>query len=90
MRRLVGGVGPMAAAALAALVALAAGCGSPEAERVRGGRAGADLGNRDAVVEIHDGAEPYAGTPCVTTLPECTGPLPVSGLSTDERDESRE
>lgn len=87
MSRRAGGV---ATVAIGALVTLAAGCGSPEAERVRGGRAGADLGNRDAVVEIHGGAEPYAGTPCVTTLPECTGPLPVSGLSADERDESRE
>ena len=64
------------ALALAALVA----CASPEAERVRGGGPGADPGNRDAVVEFHDGAEPYFQTPCLTSLPECTGPLPRFGL----------
>lgn len=72
--------------ALAALVLGAAACGSPEAERVRGGGPGADLGNRDAVVEIHGGAVIYADTPCLTSLPECTGPEPVSGLTVDEAD----
>lgn len=69
-------VATLACAALAA-------CASPEAERVRGGDPGADPGNRDAIVEIHGGAEPYAGTPCMTSLPECTGPMPVSGLTED-------
>ena len=39
-------------------------CTSPEASRTRGGGAGGDVGNRDAVVEIHDGAQPYYHTPC--------------------------
>jgi hypothetical protein len=42
--------------------ALAIGCTSPEATRVRGGR-GADVGNRDQVVKIHAGAEPFYETP---------------------------
>lgn len=71
-------------AAIFAGAALAA-CASPEADRVRGGGPGADPGNRDAVVEIHAGAEPYAGTPCMTSLPRCTGPMPVSGLTEERR-----
>lgn len=71
---------------LGAALVLAA-CGSPEADRVRGGGPGADPGNRDAVVEMHRGAEMYADTPCPTTLPECEGPMPVSGRTGDERDE---
>lgn len=76
-----------AAPAFVAILACAAmaGCASPEAERVRGGGPGADPGNRDAMVEIHAGAEPYAGTPCMTSLPECTGPAPVSGLTEERR-----
>lgn len=61
----------------------AAACERPENERVRGGGPGADPGNRDLVVEIHEGALPYWETPCLTTLDKCTGPMPVSGL-TDE------
>lgn len=72
------------AAVIAAFAA--AGCTSPEADRVRGGDAGADRGNRDAVVEIHEGADQYADTPCLTTLAECTGPMPVSGLRYDGED----
>ena len=41
---------------------VAAGCASPEATRVRGGR-GADVGNRLKVVKLHDGAEPFWKTP---------------------------
>ena len=41
---------------------VAVGCVSPESTRVRGGR-GADVGNREAVAEIHDGAEPFWKTP---------------------------
>jgi hypothetical protein len=48
----------LAAAALG-LVA----CFSPEASRSRGGGPGADVGNRGAVLEFHDGAEPFYGTP---------------------------
>jgi hypothetical protein len=44
------------------LVVLSA-CGSPEAERVRGGGPGADIGNRGEVVVMHEGSRPYAGTP---------------------------
>jgi hypothetical protein len=40
----------------------AAGCASPEATRTRGGR-GADVGNRPAIVEMHDGSEEFWKTP---------------------------
>ena len=50
--------------ALVALLAAAlAACGRPEAARVRGGGAGADPGNKDAMVEMHKGATPYYHTP---------------------------
>jgi hypothetical protein len=52
----------MMAAALIALVVIA-GCSSPEAQRVRAGGPGADVGNRSADVEIHEGAQPYYKTP---------------------------
>lgn len=59
------------------LVAVLGGCVSPEARRERGGGAGADVGNRGTVVQMHEGSVIYANTPCLTTLPECTGPLPA-------------
>lgn len=71
--------------AVASLAGIAA-CGSPEAERVRGGGLGADPGNRDEIVEMHLGAEMYAGTPCLTSLPDCDGPPPVSGRTTGDGD----
>jgi hypothetical protein len=52
--------------ALAFAVALAlalVACGSPEATRTRGGGPGADTGNRGELVEMHEGAQPYWGTP---------------------------
>lgn len=52
-------------------------CASPEATRVRGGGPGGDVGNRGADIEMHEGSVIYAETPCLTTLPECNGPLPV-------------
>lgn len=60
----------MRGAALVGLIG-AAGCASPEAERERGGGPGADPGNRDVIVEIHEGAEPYHDTPCRMTDVEC-------------------
>ncbi len=39
-----------------------AGCGSPEATRIRGGR-GADVGNRPRIVEMHEGSRPFWKTP---------------------------
>ena len=49
------------AALLVACIGLA-GCSSPEAGRARGS-AGADVGNRSQVVEMHDGSDPYWRTP---------------------------
>ncbi len=44
-------------------VGLVAGCTSPEAKRIRGGGAGADVGNRTADVEMHAGSSPFYQTP---------------------------
>ena len=49
-------------ALLAALLCLA-GCVSPEAARTRGGGPGADVGNRDKIVRMHEGARPFEDTP---------------------------
>mgnify|MGYP000148815397 CR=1 FL=1 len=49
----------MALAAAATLVA----CTSPEADRVRGGGPGADVGNRGDPIVMHEGSRPYEGTP---------------------------
>ena len=64
------------------LLVLAAMCQSPEANRTTG-RAGADVGNRTANVELHGGSRMYSRTPCVLPRTQCPGPLPVSGLTTD-------
>ncbi len=58
------------------LAAALAGCASPEAGRTRAGGPGADVGNRGPVVVLHEGAEPYYETLCVTKV-ECNGPMPV-------------
>ena len=47
---------------LIAVTALA-GCDSPEATRTRGGGPGADVGNHDKVVEMHEGSRPFWETP---------------------------
>jgi len=62
------------------LVGLGA-CTSPEASRTRGGGAGGDVGNRDAVVDIHAGAQPYYHTPCRLPL-DCR---PVPGTTGEAR-----
>lgn len=38
-------------------------CSSPETTRTRGGGAGADVGNRDKTVLMHEGSDPFANTP---------------------------
>ncbi|HEX6133303.1 MAG TPA: hypothetical protein VFZ24_05055 [Longimicrobiales bacterium] len=60
--------------AFVVLLLAAAACASPEAQRERGGGPGGDPGNRDRIVEIHDGAEPYHRTPCRMTDVECPEP----------------
>jgi hypothetical protein len=67
-----------ASVALAALVATA--CVPPEAERVRGGDRGGDIGNRSPIIEMHAGSEIYHDYRCGVRGAECTGPMPVSGL----------
>ncbi len=64
------------------LVALLAGCTSPEAGRQMR-EPGADVGNRDAIVEIHQGAEPYHDTPCRTTDVECPETTSSFGTNRD-------
>jgi hypothetical protein len=65
-----------------AVFALSA-CVSPEAKRSRGEGAGADIGNRPQVVQLHAGSLMYSKTPCLLPKPECPGPLPQSGLPGD-------
>jgi hypothetical protein len=65
----------------AALVA----CDSPEARRTRGAGPGADVGNRRPVVEMHQGAQPYYKTPCLTIRDQCRESLPISGILTFAR-----
>jgi hypothetical protein len=48
---------------LLAGVALVSGCVSPETTRTRGGGPGADVGNRRATVELHEGSDPFWKTP---------------------------
>ncbi len=43
--------------------AVVAACESPETLRSRGGGPGADVGNRDKLVEMHEGAQPFWKTP---------------------------
>jgi hypothetical protein len=54
--------------ALTALVCSSA-CSSPETARTRGDGPGADLGNRDPIVRMHEGSKPYAGTPRLIPTP---------------------
>jgi hypothetical protein len=55
------------------------GCAPPESQRVQGGGLGADIGNRSAVVEMHEGSEIYPDRRCAVQGEACTGPMPVSG-----------
>jgi len=41
----------------------AAACSSPESTRVQGGGPGADTGNRPAIVNMHEGSNPFEDTP---------------------------
>jgi hypothetical protein len=69
------------------LTAVAVACASPEAERTRGSGAGADPGNREAIVELHEGAEPFHGTPCLMRPEPCSTPprlvQPLESASND-------
>jgi hypothetical protein len=38
-------------------------CSSPETNRTRGSGPGADRGNRDKIVRMHEGARPFEKTP---------------------------
>jgi hypothetical protein len=70
------------------LVLLAAGlvaCDSPEARRTRGTGPGADVGNRRPVVDMHQGAQPYYKTPCVTIRDKCPENPSTSGMPTFKR-----
>jgi hypothetical protein len=59
------------AGALLGVVLVGLSCTSPEARRSRGGGPGADVGNRDAVVETHAGSQPYYQTPCRAPAGAC-------------------
>jgi hypothetical protein len=38
-------------------------CASPETTRTRGGGPGADMGNRNKFVQMHEGSRPFESTP---------------------------
>lgn len=81
--------GLVAALAVASILGVAS-CDSPESDRVRGGRArGADVGNRNPIVEMHAGSKMYHDTPCLMPDDECNGPPPVSGLPDEFPDTKR-
>ena len=58
-------------------------CNSPEAARKRGVGAGADPGNRNRIVETHQGAQPYHDTPCRMTDVECPKQKPSPATKRD-------
>lgn len=64
----------MKRALFAALVLAAGSCTSPEATRTQGGGPGADVGNRGDEVLMHEGSEPFAGTPI--RIPKQAAPAP--------------
>jgi hypothetical protein len=80
-----------ARAGASALLALAlVACQSPEASRLRGSRSrGADVGNRDPVVRMHEGSRIYYRIPCKLPDDKCMGPMPYSGLPGDFPDRGR-
>jgi hypothetical protein len=48
---------------LIALLLYLTACVSPETTRTRGGGPGADMGNRDKFVQMHEGSRPFENTP---------------------------
>ena len=74
----------------AVVVLVATACQSPEAARRRGSGRGADVGNRDPIVQMHRGSKIYYEVPCLQPEKKCTGPMPVSGLPGDFPDRPRE
>jgi hypothetical protein len=53
----------LAAIALIVLFLFIVACVSPETTRIRGGGPGADVGNRDKFVQMHEGSRPFEKTP---------------------------
>ncbi len=74
---------------LVALTFVLLGCSSPEARRARGGGPGADPGNRQQVVEMHEGSEPYHGTKQIIGPYGMAGPAPARQARRLGRGEAR-
>ena len=53
----------LATIALIVLFLFMVACVSPETTRTRGGGPGADVGNRDKFVQMHEGSRPFERTP---------------------------
>jgi hypothetical protein len=53
----------LVASTLTILLLYLTGCASPETARTRGGGAGADVGNRGKIVQMHEGSKPFEKTP---------------------------
>ena len=53
----------LVASTLTILLLYLAGCASPETARTRGSGAGADVGNRGKIVQMHEGSKPFEKPP---------------------------
>ena len=62
-------------------IAITTACTSPEATRSRGSGAGADVGNRNDPVLMHEGSNPYQDTPRLLR----TEPAPLDAATHADR-----
>jgi hypothetical protein len=71
----------LAAIALIVLFLSIVACASPETTRTRGGGPGADMGNRDKFVQMHEGSRPFENTPKI--IPTKHPPLAPASQAND-------
>ena len=71
----------LAAIALIVVFLFIAACVSPETTRTRGGGPGADVGNRDKFVQMHEGSRPFENTPKI--IPTKHPPLAPASQAND-------
>ena len=71
----------LATIALIVLFLFMAACVSPETTRTRGGGPGADVGNRDKFVQMHEGSRPFENTPKI--IPTKHPPLAPASQAND-------
>ena len=71
----------LAAIALIVVFLFIVACVSPETTRTRGGGPGADVGNRDKFVQMHEGSRPFENTPKI--IPTKHPPLAPASQAND-------